>query len=120
MPNKNKGQYVGTEINEKWWRRYTRDKLLVRGNGEYWFDVNGFYFLRSFSKKPIFISFRKIEGVKAGKWHSGRWVLGNVIIKVIWKKNGVKLSSGFIVSKHKEGAMKLKKFIEERIKINKK
>jgi hypothetical protein len=29
------GIYFGTEINEKWWKRYTKDKLFMRGNGTY-------------------------------------------------------------------------------------
>ncbi|PIW87335.1 MAG: hypothetical protein COZ94_05705 [Nitrospirae bacterium CG_4_8_14_3_um_filter_41_47] len=48
---KNKGLYLGTEINEKWYRRYTKDNLLMRGNGEYWYDDKGFYFLRYCCKK---------------------------------------------------------------------
>lgn len=29
------GHYLGTEIDEKWWRRYRKNKFLARGNGEY-------------------------------------------------------------------------------------
>ncbi len=33
--NKNKGLHSGTEIDEKWWKRYTKNKFLIKGNGEY-------------------------------------------------------------------------------------
>jgi len=36
--DRRRGCYLGTEIDEKWWKRYAREGLFVRGNGEYWFD----------------------------------------------------------------------------------
>jgi hypothetical protein len=41
--DKNKGLYLGTEIDQKWWRRYTKEGLFLRGNGEYWYDDKGLY-----------------------------------------------------------------------------
>jgi hypothetical protein len=111
---KQKGHYLGTEINEKWYRRYTKDGLLARGNGEYWLDEQGFYFLRYLTKEPIFIPFDKIIEIKIGKWHSGRWAYGIPILKIIWQKDSQKLSSGFIVSKHKEDILELKKTLDEK------
>lgn len=105
--DKNKGLYLGTEINEKWWKRYTKDKLFMRGNGEYWYDDKGFYFLRNFTKEPIFIPFSEILEIKMGKWHSGRWAYGRPVIKIVWRQDNLKLSSGFIVSKNKEDTIKL-------------
>lgn len=102
-----KGLYLGTEINEKWWKRYTKDKLFMRGNGEYWYDDKGFYFLRNFTKEPIFIPFSEILEIKMGKWHSGRWAYGRPVIKIVWRQDNLKLSSGFIVSKNKEDTIKL-------------
>ena len=110
-----KGLYLGTEINEKWRRRYVQSGFLARGNGQYWFDDKGFYFLRTLTREPIFISFDKIFGVKLGKWHSGRWAFGNLILKIIWELDGLKLSSGFIVSKNSEEIMELKKILEGKI-----
>lgn len=107
-----KGLYLGTEINEKWWKRYTKDKFLSRGNGEFWHDESGFYFLRYLTKEPIFIPFSSIIGIEIGKWHSGKWAFGNLILKIIWQKDGLKLSSGFIVFKNKEETLKLKQELE--------
>jgi len=101
------GLYLGTEIDEKWWRRYAKDKLLVRGNGKYWDDDQAFYFLRDLSKEPIRIPFDKIKEFKTGKWHSGRWCLGLPILKIVWTQEGLRLSSGFFVSKSEEDVRRL-------------
>lgn len=36
--------------------------------------------------------------LKTGKWHAGQWGAGRQIVKVIWKRNGVSLSSGFTIA----------------------
>ena len=100
--NKKTGLYLGTDIDEKWWKRYTKDKLLARGNGKYWYDDDSFYFLRYLTKEPIAISFNKMKELKTGKWHSGRWCFGYTVIKIIWLKDGLELSSGFLISKNKD------------------
>ena len=97
-----KGQYLGTEIDEKWWKRYRKDKLFVRGNGEYWFDDTGFCFHRYMTNHQIKIPFAKIIELKIGKSHAGRWLLGSRVLKLIWEKNGMKLRSGFIVSRNQQ------------------
>ena len=112
---KQKGLYLGTEINEKWWRRYAKAGFLARGNGEYWLDEKGFYFLRYLTREPIFIPFDSMVGTKLGTWHSGKWAFGNLILKIIWKKDDSRLSSGFLVSKNKEETAKLKESLEEKI-----
>jgi len=33
--NERNGLYLGTEIDEKWWQRYTEGKFMLRGNGKY-------------------------------------------------------------------------------------
>ncbi len=114
--SKYKGLYLGTEVDEKWWRRYTKDKMFMRGNGKYWHDDNGFYFLRYLTKTPIFIPFDKVKEIKSGQWHSGRWAYGNFILKIIWEKDNLRLSSGFIVSKYKEDALKLKEILTTKLK----
>ena len=68
--------------------------LFLRGNGEYWFDEKGFYFRRYLTKKPIVIAFSGISEIKLGKYHAGRWCMGNLIIKIVWRKDNLRLSSG--------------------------
>ncbi len=99
--NKNiAGKYFGTEINEKWWKRYTKDKMLARGNGTFSYNEQSISFLRQLTENPIDIKFEKIDELKIGKWHAGQWGAGRLIIKVIWEKDGQILSSGFSISKN--------------------
>jgi hypothetical protein len=99
---KTKGQYFGTEINEIWWKRYTKDKLFARGTGEYWYDSNAFYFRRYLMKTPIVLRFVNIIELKTGYWHAGRWGGRRPIVKFIWEKDGLRLSSGFLLSGRRE------------------
>ncbi len=96
---KKRGHYLGTEIDEKWWRRYTRSGLLARGMGEFWIDASAFFFRRYLTEAPIVISFGEVIDVKVGKWHSGRWAGGAPAVKILWRKGGALLSSGFVFSR---------------------
>ncbi len=113
--DKKDGYYFGTEINEKWWKRYKKDNFFARGNGEYWFEDNGLYFLKYLTKDPMFVPFESIVEIKTGKWHSGNWGANNTIIKIIWDNNGEILSSGFIFSKNKAEIEDIKNFLERMI-----
>ena len=113
--DKNTGLYLGTEINEKWWRRYMQDGLFMRGNGEYWCDERGFYFQRYLTKHEIFIPFIQVSEIMVGSWHSGRWCPGKLVVKIIWKKENLKLSSGFLVSRFREDAVRLGFELEDKI-----
>ena len=106
------GQYLGTEIDEKWYKRYMRDKMFARGNGHFWHDEKGIYFHRFLTKTPLLIPWHRITKIKVGNWHSGRWCMGLPIIKVVWRKDSQKLSSGFLMSNKKEETMKLKEELE--------
>ena len=99
LAEKKRGQYLGTEIDEKWWRRYSMDGLLARGNGEYWIDASAFSFQRYLTNTPIVISFRDVLCVKMGKWHSGRWAFGVPVVKIVWRKGESRLSSGFVFTR---------------------
>ncbi len=78
-----KGQYLGTEIDRDWKRRYTESGWLARGNGVFWWDGDGFYFSRFMSDKPLFIPRKAIVAVESGEKHSGRWAYGNKIAKIV-------------------------------------
>jgi len=96
---KGKGLYLGTEIDEKWWKRYKKDKLFARANGQYWYDDQGFYFHRFLTKEPIFIPWGSVTEIKLGKSHAGRWFMRMFVLKIRWRKDDLKLSSGFLVSR---------------------
>ena len=116
MNKRNKGLYLGTEIvGRRWWKRYLKDKLFARGNGVYWLGDDGFYFLRYLTRRPIVIPFSDVLEIELGTKHAGRWAMGNLIVKIIWKKDGLILSSGFLVSKKREDARVLKAELEKRI-----
>ena len=99
--NRRKGSYLGTEVDEKWWKRYMKDKFFARGNGEFWFDNTAVFFHRYLTRKPIKIPFSKVKQIKLGTSHAGRWLFGGQLIKLVWEKDGLILSSGFIVSREK-------------------
>ena len=96
---KRRGSYLGTEIDEKWWRRYRRDGLLARGIGEFWIESSSLSFRRNLTDLPIVIPFVDMLDVKVGKWHSGKWAGGALVVKIIWNKIGNRLSSGFVFSR---------------------
>ena len=93
-----KGYYLGTVIDEKWWKRYKKDKLFARGNGKYWYDETSFYFLRYLTKQPIQIPLSQLVRFEIGKSHAGRWQFKQNVLKILWKKDSLLLSSGFIVA----------------------
>jgi len=101
------GKYFGTEIDEKWWKRYTKDKMLARGSGALWCDDHAILFHRKLTREPITIPLRQIVGFSTGKWHAGQWGGGAEVLKVLWKREGQKLSSGFVVSGYEKSADEL-------------
>jgi hypothetical protein len=96
---KKRGHYLGTELDEKWWRRYSRDGLLARGIGEFWIAPSALYFRRHLTDAPIVIPFGDVLDVRLGKWHAGRWAGGAPVAKIVWKKSDNRLSSGFVFSR---------------------
>ena len=118
MEGRKKGFYLGTEVvGKRWFKRYLKDRLFARGNGLYWFGEDGFYFLRYLTRRPIFIPFSDILEITLGTKHAGRWAMGNLIVKIIWRKDGLILSSGFLVSRKRENAIALKADLEEKMHV---
>jgi hypothetical protein len=116
---KKKGHYLGTEIDEKWWRRYTGGGLLARGIGEFWIDASALFFRRYFTEAPIEISLGDVIDVKVGKWHSGRWAGGAPTVKIVWRKGDVRLSSGFVFSRDARETEVLVQVIRSHMQQNK-
>lgn len=112
---KRSGHYLGTEIAEKWWKRFRKDKFFARGNGEFWTEDLGLYFLRYLTKEPLFIPYASILEIKSGKWHAGKWMGGAEVVKIIWDKDGQRLSSGFLVARGKEETAQIKASLEEQV-----
>ena len=114
--NKKVGAYLGTEIEETWWKRYRKDGFFARGNGEYWFEDDGLFFRRYLTHKPMLIPYSSIQAVRLGKWHAGQWRMGKPILKIVWIKEDHRLSSGFVVSRSLQETIILKNEIERRVK----
>ena len=112
------GNYLGTEINEKWWRRYTGDKMLARGMGTFTCEKNTIAFKRYLIKQAVQIDVAKIREFKIGKSHSGQWAGGKEILKVVWDKEGRKLSSGFTFDEFPGNVNDLIKLLKETIELN--
>jgi hypothetical protein len=102
-PSKNQGRpgsYLGTEVDGKWWRRSRRHGLFARGNGRFWHDREGFWFLRYLTRTPIKVPLGSVTDIEVGTRHAGRWCMGVPILKILWEDDGRGLSSGFVVSRH--------------------
>jgi hypothetical protein len=97
MTERKPGHYLGTEVDDRWWRRYKRDGFFARGNGNYWLEEDHLCFLRYLASEQLCIHFDEIENITTGTWHAGRWNLGRPIVKLHWIRDGVQLTSGFVV-----------------------
>lgn len=114
MIEKKEGHYLGTVIDNHWWKRYKGENYHMRGTGEYWYDEEHFYFLRKLTRKPIVIPFNAVEEITLGSWHAGKWT-ARPLLKLFWSHEGKNLSSGFAVSKKKDEVVALKKLLEEKV-----
>jgi len=99
------GHYFGTVIGGKWWKRYRKAHMFARGKGSYWYDEEAFYFLRLLTKTPMRIPFGAMTGFETGQWHAGQWAGGKKVLKIVWEKEGERLSSGFTVAGEAEALL---------------
>jgi len=93
-----RGHYLGTEIEDRWWRRYAVGGFLARGLGEWWFDDEVLFFHRKLTRAPLVIALADVREVGRGSWHAGKWVGRDAVVKVAWRKDGARLNSGFVLS----------------------
>jgi hypothetical protein len=96
---KRQGHYLGTEVEGRWWRRYTQAPFFSRGNGTYWYDERAFYFCRYLTRTPLELLLERIQEIRVGRWHAGRWAWGAPIVKLVWVNDGMSLISGFVLSR---------------------
>jgi hypothetical protein len=97
-----KGNYLGTEIDHRWWKRYRAPGFFARGSGEFWMDETGVWFRRLLTGSPLTISWREMTTAKLGTWHAGQWVLGRPVLKIEYEREGQHLSAGFCFSRGKD------------------
>jgi hypothetical protein len=92
------GVYAGTLRPERPWysRGVTFDGFPDTGPGEYWYDYKGFYFVREGTGTGLVIPAESLIEVTLGLWH-GIFFSRTKILKLLWRRGGEKLSSGFVV-----------------------
>ena len=93
-----KGYYFGTTIGNSFWRRYKKDNLFARGNGEIWLTRTTLYFRRYLTMNPIKIPTKAIIKITMGHGHAGKLSMAPTV-KIHWLKEGETVVSGFIISK---------------------
>ncbi len=112
---KKKGNYLGTEIDNKWFKRYMKDGMLARGNGSFWLDAGGINFHRLLTRKPLRIKWEEIEDTCIGNWHAGKWLFGFPILKIYFRRNGLNLSAGFFLDNNRKVMEKFCSDLKSRI-----
>ncbi len=116
---KGKGNYLGTVIDGKWWKRYRKQGFLMRGNGEFCAKPEGFYFLRYLTSNSLCILWKQVTGIDTGKWHAGRWGGGYPIMKIIWSNKGLTLSSGFFLGQDRDKFARIMRELQGLLKKDK-
>ena len=114
MPIQKSARYAGTQMADKWYKIYKKDLFWVRGNGKIWLGDDRIHFLRIGLKKEILIPCKSIKDIKFGYWHCRGWQIW-LTIKVIWEREGQLLSTGFVVSRHKEATKEFANLIRKKI-----
>ena len=101
---KKRGQYLGTRIDHKWWRRYSEGGFFARGNGEYWIKDGSLFFQHQAQQEPIRLPLQNIVEIVLCPCKK-RFRMGTKpVIKVVWQKGDRWLSSGFALSEGIEAA----------------
>lgn len=93
------GNYFGTEINGKWWKRYREPGFFARGNGEFDLDATGISFRKKLTREPLIIAWTEISAAGLGKWHAGRWAMGHPVLRVEFVRDDQSLCAGFLLSR---------------------
>ena len=98
---KKPGQYLGTRVEHKWWRRYNKEGFFTRGIGEYWVKDGSLFFQHRTKRKPIRLPLRSLTEIKVCPCKAR--TKGMPIIKLVWRKDGRWLSSEFVLTGIMEG-----------------
>jgi hypothetical protein len=99
VENRKKGNYFGTEVGGRWWRRYRGRGFFARGNGELWLDADGLHFRKYLTRTPLSIGWEEMTGARLGRWHGGAWGATRPILKIDFEREGLGLSAGFMLSR---------------------
>lgn len=103
------GHYLGTVVDGRWWKRWRRDGLFARGNGEWWMEGRVLCFRRLWTRTPIRIELGRVVAVETGAWHAGKWAGGRTVIKLVWEDEGSRLTAGFVLAADRQEVLDLAK-----------
>ena len=93
-----KATYLGTVVaDDPWYKGCLRAGFPSIGEGEFWLDPKGFYYLGKGGGAGVLISMDGILEVRLGRWHARSLRLKGNILKITWKKSGRTLVSGFVM-----------------------
>lgn len=106
--DKRRGSYLGTEIDGIWWKRYRQGGFFARGSGEWWIDADAFCCRRWLTREPLRIELARVREIGIGTSHAGRRLCGRPVLKLVWEQDGLRLSSGFYVSKDRRAVEALR------------
>ncbi|HDT15401.1 MAG TPA: hypothetical protein ENN55_04245 [Firmicutes bacterium] len=93
------GSYAGTEAGGKWYSSYTDENFGASFTGLFYADESIIYFKKENSERVLKIPLRSVRRIEKGKLHAGKWLFNSTIVKIVWEKNGMELSSGFVFSR---------------------
>jgi hypothetical protein len=99
---KKRGQYLGTKIDHKWWRCYTKEGFFTRGIGEYWIKDGSLFFQHRAQQKPICLPIQNIVEIVLCPCKKRFRIGTKPVIKLVWKKGDHWLSSSFALSDGRE------------------
>ncbi len=99
--------YLGTEVDHRWWKRYRGEGCFIRGNGHCWVEEDAFCFSRIMLKGVLRIPVHCISGVTVGKWHGGTWFAGRPVIKIEWSNENESVLTTGIGLRDRETAQAL-------------
>lgn len=115
MLEQGRGSYLGTVIEGKWWKPYFRDGMLCKAPGRWQLGADGLYFLRLFTRKPLFFPFAAMRGLTVSRSHAGNFVFKPVVISLDWVEGGRWLSSGLVLDRDPDRTLVIAEQIRSRI-----
>lgn len=91
--------YMGTEVDGKWWRSYRANGFFTKGNGTYAWTDDALVYRRALTHSEWRIPIASLSGVSTGRWHGGTWGGGHTIVKIEWQgPNAQQLTTGILIT----------------------
>ncbi|MEX5729880.1 hypothetical protein Ga0609869_003233 [Rhodovulum iodosum] len=109
------GNYLGTTIGGRWWRRDRAKGYFARGNGHLTLDAHGLRFKRLLLEDEVVIPWGAMRGASLVTAHAGQWILGRPVLKIDWRRDGRALASGFYLGRDRAAMRRFADDLNRRI-----